>query len=309
MRTGVEQCLRFGVTCVGDISQQMHITRPLLKDGPLRVVSYGEVLGLAKLRPRFEELLPRALDRSHESEFLRTAISPHAPYTVDADGYRRCDQWASELGLPIASHIAENPHEAEFLRDHTGPFREMWEKLGLWSDDVSTFARGPIYFAASCGLIDHGALLAHVNYCSDEELAYLSGRPASVVYCPRTHRYFGHPPHRWREMLSRGINVAVGTDSCASSPDLNLVDDLRLLRDLAPDMPATTFWEMATIRAARAIEMADEVGSITPGKRADFVAFPAAADDPLSDVLRHSVLPSAVWIGGAQVRQASYSGG
>jgi 5-methylthioadenosine/S-adenosylhomocysteine deaminase len=99
-------------------------------------------------------------------------------------------------------------------------------------------------------------------------------------------------------MLQRGINVAIGTDSCASSPDLNLVDDLRLLRKIAPDIPAEEIWTMATIRAAKAIMMEDRVGSIAPGKFADFISF----DDSLDEVLEKSVLPKSVWIGGERKR-------
>src|SRR5207253_5134070 len=139
------------------------------------------------------------------------------------DGYRRCLAAAKYFGLTLATHLAETPHEEEFLASHAGPFRELWEFLGAWDEQVPTFAGGPIRYAQSLGLLDYPTLLAHVNYCDDAELALLARGRASVVYCPRTHAFFGHPPHRWREMLSRGINVAIGTDSCASSPDLNLL--------------------------------------------------------------------------------------
>ena len=76
-------------------------------------------------------------------------------------------------------------------------------------------------------------------------------------------------------MLARGINVALGTDSCASSPDLNLLDDLRLLHRLAPDTPAQTLWQMATARGARALGLESQTGTLTPGKSADLLAFPA----------------------------------
>src|SRR5205814_3937646 len=125
----------------------------------------------------------------------------------------------------------------------------LWNMLGLWADPVETFRGSPIEFAKSVGVLDEPTLLAHVNYCDDAELATLSRGRASVVYCPRTHRYFGHPPHRWREMLARGINVVVGTDSCASSPNLNIVDELRLLHEIAPDFPVESIWKMTTSNA------------------------------------------------------------
>jgi cytosine/adenosine deaminase-related metal-dependent hydrolase len=284
---------------VGDISQQMHVTRPILREAPLRAVSYGEVIGLGKRHARFEELLPLALDDSAASERLRVGLTPHSPYTVEPDDMRRCVDLARARQLPLATHLAETPYEREFLRDHAGPLRQMWERLGSWEDFPGTFNGSAVAFAHSIGLLDYPeALLAHVNFCDDADLALLSHGNASIVYCPRTHRYFGHPPHPWREMLSRGINVAVGTDSCASSPDLNIVDDLRLLHEIAPEFPVEELWQMATTRAANAVAMADVVGSITRGKAADFAVFEVMTNDPLTEILARRRAPKQVWISG-----------
>jgi cytosine/adenosine deaminase-related metal-dependent hydrolase len=174
----------------------------------------------------------------------------------------------------------------------------MWERLGSWQHPVETHAGSSIEFAAAIGLLDHPTLLAHVNYCDDAELEILAHGKASVVYCPRTHRYFGHPPHRWREMLTRCINVAVGTDSCASSPDLNIVDDLRLLHHLAPHFPVEQLWELITLRGAAALQMQNEIGSLTAGKAADFVIFRAREGEPLRNVLESDATPNEVWISG-----------
>ena len=228
------------------------------------------------------------------SDRLTAGVSPHAPYSVELDGYRRCLAVAVERGLPISTHLAETTDEAAFLADHAGPFRELWALLDAWTPDVPRFAGGPIRLAHELGLLAYPrASLAHVNHCDDAELALLAGDRASVVYCPRTHAYFGHPPHRWREMLAAGINVAVGTDSRASSPDLNLVDDLRLLRRIAPDVPPIALWAMATTRAAAAIGRID-LGRLAVGAVSDVLAFPVRTDDPLGEVCCRAT-PVAVW--------------
>jgi len=299
---GVAQCIQFGVTSVGDISKQCLLTRPLLRDSPLRVVSYGEVQAMASRRNLLEERLAAAIDSAHASDRLTIGLTPHAPYSVEEQAYRRCLEMARQRNLPLATHLAESPDEAVFLADHSGPFRELWDGFGWWDEGVPRFAGGPIRFAQALGLLDYPTLLAHVNYCDDEELAILAAGRASVVYMPRTHAYFGHAPHRWRQMLKMGINVAVGTDSRASSPDLNLVEELRLLHRLAPSVAAERLWEMATVRAARAIGQEGAVGSILRGKRADFAVFPARSSHPLAEVLESDVLPSQVWIGGARVK-------
>lgn len=295
---GVEQCLRFGVTCVGDITANCSLTRPLLAGAPIRVVSFGEVRAMAQRRLLLEDRLAKAVDATHASDRLRIGVSPHAPYSVEEHGYRRCVEESSARKMPLATHLAETQAEATFLANHDGPFRQLWDRLGAWDQEVKTFRGGPIRFAKSVGLLDHSTLLAHVNYCDDAEMDLIADGNASVVYCPRTHAYFCHPPHRWREMLARGINVAVGTDSCASSPDLNLIDDLRLLRTLAPDLPADRLWEMITIRSARAIQMEHLVGTLAVGKAADMVLFSPAGDDALAEILDEGKLPTEVWIDG-----------
>jgi aminodeoxyfutalosine deaminase len=297
VKRGVVECLKFGVTTIGDITNRCAITRPILRDSPLRVVSYGEVVALAQRRGLLDERLAGATDCSTESDRLRIGVTPHAPYTVEPGGFRRCVEFAHREGRPIATHLAETPDEAEFLAAGTGEFRRLWDTLGWWDDAVPRFPGGPIRFAKAVGLLDHPTLLAHVNYADDAELAILAQSQASVVYCPRTHTYFGHPPHRWRQMLAAGINVAVGTDSRASSPDLNLVEELRLVRTLAPDVPADDLWPMVTTRAAKAIGL-DHVGAIAPGKAADLVAFPAVGLEPLESLLQQTILPTHVWIVG-----------
>jgi cytosine/adenosine deaminase-related metal-dependent hydrolase len=301
---GVAECLRFGVTTVGDISRQCGLTRARLRESPIRVVSFGEVQAMATRRKFLAERIATAIEASTTSpgfSRLRIGITPHAPYSIEAEGYRQCLAVARRLQLPLATHLAECADEAEFLADHTGPFRRLWDTLGWWDDAVPKFTGGPIRFAQSIGLLDYPSVLAHVNYCDDDELAILAAGKAGVVYCPRTHAYFGHPPHRWREMLSAGVNVAVGTDSRASSPDLNLVDDLRLLRRLSPETPAGALWRLATINAARALGMADEIGSISPGKQADFVSFAVSGNDPLAEILDGGAEPNGVWIAGRKV--------
>lgn len=300
-KSGIEQCLWFGVTCVGDISQYPQYSRPVLQQSPLRAVSFGEVLGLGGRRWRFEKLLADVAGGSSGQGRVIYGVSPHAPYTVDMPGYQQCIELSRQRNMPLATHLSEWPDERDFLQSQTGMFRELFDRLGFWQDGVSTFRGTPIEFAHSIGLLNQPALLAHVNYCSDRELSLLAAGSPSVVYCPRTQRYFGHPPHRWRQMMEAGINIAVGTDSCASSPDLNIVDEIRLLHRIAPEVSAEILWRLITINAARALQR-DDIGSLERGGRADCVAFGVYTDDPLNELLQNHALPQRLWIAGEVMR-------
>ena len=303
VRAGAAESLQFGVTTVGDISRDPSRARAALFETSLRAVSFGEVVGMAGRRDQLAPRLAAAVAPPSARATLTAGVSPHAPYSIDADGYRQCLAAARSAGLAVTTHLAETADEASFLSDHAGPFRELWEHLGAWDDAaVPRFAGGPVRYAASFGLLDYPLCsLAHVNFCDDAELSLLAKGCASVIYCPRTHAYFGHPPHRWRDMLAAGINVAVGTDSRASSPDLNLVDDLRLLRRLSPDVPALTIWQLGTTNAARALGPSAGCGSLAPGKSADLAIFPAAGPDPLAALLDSPATPLQTWVAGYQL--------
>ena len=306
VRAGIAESLRFGVTLVGDISREPQAARRVLAESRLGAVSYGEVGGMAGRRHLFAPRLEAALDSTFSGPRLRIGVSPHAPYSVDRQGYRTCIDRARDLGIPLTTHVAESPDEASFLKRHSGPFRKLWDRLGAWTDPPEREKYDPVGFVGSVPLLNYPlTLLAHVNYCSISDLGTLRRAAASVVYCPRTHSYFGHPPHRWRAMLAEGVNVCVGTDSRASSPDLNLADDLRLLHRMAPEVPSAALWEMATLRGARALGMSAGWGTLTPGRFADCVVFPATTKDPLREVLEKDVLPLAVWADGREVLTAA----
>lgn len=304
LRDGASQSLRFGVTTVGDITNYPSLARSLLS-GIIRMTSFGEIRAMARRREQLEPALAAALSTDPpDGSWLRRGVSPHAPYSVEPYGYAHSLRAAVTQRLPIQTHLAESADEGDFLARHEGPLRDLWESIGGWDKDVPTFEGGPIRFTRSLGLLDYPrASLAHVNHCDDDELSILASGQASIVYCPRTHRYFGHPPHRWREMIAAGLNVAVGTDSCASSKNLNVVDDLRLLHELAPDFPVEQLWGLATHNAADAIDM--PVGRLEPGLPADFVAFRAHGDEPLKDILENDASPCGVWIAGTPVKSST----
>src|SRR5262249_48639500 len=98
--------------------------------------------------------------------------------------------------------------------------------------------------------------------------------------CPRTHAYFGHAPHPWRLMLLRGINVALGTDSRASNPDLSLWNELLFLHDRFPDLPKGELLSLGTLAGARALGLDGETGSLTPGKRSDLAVVSLSIGSP-----------------------------
>ncbi|UCG32281.1 MAG: amidohydrolase family protein, partial [Phycisphaerales bacterium] len=162
----------------------------------------------------------------------------------------------------------------------------------------------PIQFAERVGLLESNALLVHVNYLADEELELLAGSACSIAYCPRAHAFFDHEPHRFREMMAAGVNVCLGTDSLASNDSLSILDEWRFLHTRHSDLDLPFLLRLSTINAAVALGVEADVGSLEPGKLADFITVPAASPSPrdaMEEILTDPVEPRAVYIGGREV--------
>jgi len=304
VRSAIRQSLAAGVTTVGDITRRPELVRPMLAEGAIRVVSFGEVLGIGRLRKKLPAKLAAAVDSSAVTHRLRIGISPHAPYTVEPDGLRLCAHQARESAMPLCIHVAETQDEEAFTTAGGGPLREYLERLGVWDGAAACPGLRPVELLSACGLLGPQTLLAHANYVSDDDIRRIAEAGASVAYCPRTHAAFGHPPHRFRDMLAAGIHVCVGTDSLASNPSLSVLDELRHLHRVHSDIPAATLLAMGTCHGARALGWGSQVGSLEPGKDADFTVVPLAPDgpgEPVANMLASTLPPRATYVLGERV--------
>lgn len=264
---GLAECLRFGTTLIGDIASEGK-SWEALSAAKTRAVVYWELIGLS-----FERMSSagrgaarwKATPSTHP--FCRRGVSPHAPYSNSGTLYAVTGRW----DVPLATHIAESPGELFLLATRRGPFRTFLETLGVWE---------PGRIAPSIAVIlkwligNSSIVLAHCNYLSPEDRRHLDPKRHTVVYCPRTHAAFGHPPHPFRDFLARGIRVCLGTDSLASNPDLDILAEARFVHTKYPDFSGEQLLKMLTLSGAKALGWADECGSLEPGKSADLVAVP-----------------------------------
>ncbi|WP_339728796.1 amidohydrolase family protein [uncultured Gimesia sp.] len=274
IQQGIAESLAAGTTCLGEIATSVESVHQLGQTEPApRAVVFRECLGFSADRiAGQEQMAAEFLEQQTEGEMygrLRLGLSPHAPYSVHPDLYLNLVQQARDQGVPVAVHLAETQAELDLLERKQGPFVELLSELGLW--DPRILNEGMRLYDYLVPLAElTSALAVHGNYFGKEEIEFLRQAPQiSVVYCPRTHHYFGHPPHPWLTLISQGINVALGTDSRASNPDLSLWNELLFLREAFPGISTGLILECGTLAGARALELSDEIGSVTVGKRAD----------------------------------------
>lgn len=293
VREGLAESSRVGVGAIGEIATAEWSPEPLDDpDGP-RIVAFRELIGLQE--PAAAEQLRIARDHlaaPGESSNVIRGLSPHAPYSVHPDLYRQLVDLAVGNGAPVAVHLAETLAELELLRDGRGEFVHMLRDFGVWNADAFSPGTRPLDYLRPLERLER-ALVVHGNHLDDEELAFLAARPhLAVVFCPRTHHFFGHgsrSSHPWRELLAAGGAVCLGTDSRASNPDLGLWQELLFLRSRFPDHPANCLLELGTICGARALGVDDEYGSLTVGRTANLAVISLGeklGDEPYSALLR-----------------------
>ncbi|MBC7853803.1 MAG: amidohydrolase family protein [Pirellulaceae bacterium] len=280
---GLRESEDAGVAAIGEIAATQWPADCFSSGDKIGGTVFLELLGLAP--ERIDPLLAAARDHVNAGSqaHFRRGLSPHAPYTVHPDLLRRVCQLSAEKQIPLAMHLAESTDELELLRSHSGLLVERLKELGAWYPGSLPRGLRPLNYLERLAAA-HQVLVIHGNFLVREEMEFVAARrdKMSVVYCPRTQAYFPQGAYPLAEMLACGVRVAVGTDSRASNPDLSILSELRHIARHHPSVPPEEVLKMGTLHGAETLGIADELGSLAPGKRAAFVVVPLpnAGDDP-----------------------------
>jgi cytosine/adenosine deaminase-related metal-dependent hydrolase len=294
---GIKESLQFGTTLLGDIAVG-GASWDRVATQTLRAVVFYELLGLPKDRARMASrpAIWWWKAKHTASATCRAGLSPHAPFSFRAEFIPAL----ALLGERVAIHLAESTAESEVLERHSGPFVTFLAERGVW--DPTGLAWSPSHVIELTSDAKH-ALYIHCNYLDPTTLIPPQG---TIVYCPRTHAAFGHPPHPFRKFLARGVRVALGTDSLASNPDLDVLAEARFVHAKHPDVAGDVLLRMVTLSGAEALGWADETGSLTPGKSADLIVLPLPKEeirDPHDQILESTTAVRAVLFRGNWTRR------
>lgn len=264
-RLGAAECLRSGITTVGDLAFSGASAHACAELG-LRAIVYLEVFGAeaADALRQFEE--KREYVAPVLSERIGLGVSPHAPYTCSTEVYAAC----AGLDLPVATHLNESGDELDWLLRGEGPWQPLGELL------VAPDGQSGIRRLAAAGLLDEGMVAAHCVKVDHEEIELLSRHGVAVAHCPRSNALLGCGIAPLQALRAAGLRVGVGTDGVSSVPSHDFFEELRTVialararEERADALSASETLELATLGGARALGLEGEIGSLVPGKRAD----------------------------------------
>jgi aminodeoxyfutalosine deaminase len=268
-----------GTVAVGDVSNTLaHLG--LLGASSLVAVVFYEILGWDP------ELAPEALRRADRrleavgwrpSPNVEVRLAAHAPHSVAPALFKALRQ----RGGVSALHLAESPSETRFLRDGDDAWEDFLRKRA-GETPFTPPGVSPVRYVADLGLLHPGLVAAHCVQVDATDRKTLARAGVHVALCPRSNRSLEVGVAPVPEMLADGVRLCLGTDSLASTPTLELLDDAAALRQAFPALDAAAIVRMATAGGAEALGFAD-LGTIAPGKRAAFAFVPMAkpTDRPL----------------------------
>ncbi len=189
---------------------------------------------------------------------MRPSIFCHAAYTCGPATLTAAKSAAEEAGALFQIHAAETRTEAR--------------------DILEPRASTPVGHLAHLGLLDPRTLLAHCVWLTAADIEAIRAAGAGVAHCPESNMKLAAGIAPLPALLAAGIPVGLGTDGCASNNDQDLFREMgtaaRLHKVAGGDPTAVSAREvltMATIGGARALGLADRIGSLEPGKEADII--------------------------------------
>ncbi len=223
---------------------------------------YGTPRELAEKTEDIEKDCQRLFSAYHNQQQgrIKVWIAPGAVWLSTKDSLLMSKRLAEEYNSKIAVHISETPFDREATEKlHGSSDIDVLEELEILGPDV---------------------LMVHCVYLTDRDIRMARYFNAGVSHNPVSNMYLSSGVAPIPEMVSNGLNVGLATDGAASNNTNNMLEVMKItallhkVDKLDPTViTAEKVLEMATIDAAKALGMADEIGSLEKGKKADLFLF------------------------------------
>jgi 5-methylthioadenosine/S-adenosylhomocysteine deaminase len=276
------EMIKGGTTCFLDMYDHMDQVGQVVEEAGIRAVLCRGAIGLCseeERKAKLEEAVNFAREWNGAAKGrITTMMAPHAPYTCPPDYIVRFVEKAQELGIPIHTHMSETEAEVRL--------------------NVEQYGLRPVEHLRRLGLFDVPALVAHAVHLTPEEIGILAEYGVKVSHNPGSNLKLGSGIAPIPEMLDAGIRPSLGTDGPASNNNLDMLEEIRLAalihkgvnRD-PQAVPAPVALRMGTSYGAESLFLEDRIGTLEPGKKADFITVDLTGPhmQPLHDVESHLV--------------------
>lgn len=227
----------------------------------------------------------RVIEAFHDpapGAMTRVVVAPCSPFSVTAGLMRESAALARRYGVHLHTHVAETHDEEQFC--------------------IETFGRRPVELMEDLGWVGNDVWYAHGIYINDAEIERLSESGTGVAHCPSSNMRLASGIAPVRRYLASNVRLGLGVDGSASNDGSHLIAEARQAMLLARLAAAPSIEGGRLLTAREALRIAtrgsaavlgrDDVGSLEPGRGADFIAisldrleYAGALHDPIAAVL------------------------
>jgi cytosine/adenosine deaminase-related metal-dependent hydrolase len=300
---GARQMARFGTTCILDSSFAGYAAVGAAQVG-LRAVIGLEIFGIVESETETfwnqwmerKQQLERRFEADEYPGFGKTAdviakklillsVAPHAPYTVGPSLTKVAMKWAEQQGLVWTTHIAESPQERRWIESTDERLDQFLQKVHkLPGGKVENIewrgcGKSPVRHMADHDLLQESLVAAHVVQVDQNDIKELARRKTTIAHCPRSNSRLRSGISPVPQMMEAGVRVGFGTDSAASTDDLDVLAEARFAWNMHRACNPSFGYDAReaiyrlTAGAAKSIGMSDTIGTLEPGKSADIAIF------------------------------------
>lgn len=197
-------------------------------------------------------------------------VTGHAPYSTTPGLLQFIKTRSEHQDSLFSIHLAENPDEALLLHDGKGCFADFLRERGGWD---STFPLpgidrdGVVGYLHRLGILNDKTICVHCVHLTTEEIGIIARSQAHVCLCPGSNKFLSVGTAPVGEFLKHKMLPALGTDSIASNPRLDMWHEMSLLREICPTIDPEQVLKIATLGGARAMHRSQDYGSLEQGRK------------------------------------------
>lgn len=234
---------------------------------PAEIVSLLEMLGPSQAA---QQAAIAAISELSDEQL----VTGHAPYSTTPELLSYIKKRSTAQNGVFSLHLAENRDEFLLLTHGTGCFARFLQERGAAADTFpipGIDTSGVVGYLQKREILDGNTICVHCVHMSHEEIKILAASQAHVCLCPCSNRFLSVGTAPLEKFLELGMLPALGTDSITSNPQLDMWEEMALLRKNHPTVPAETILSMATLGGATAMHYEDRFGSLERGRTSDIL--------------------------------------
>lgn len=253
VRWGVVEMLAGGTVCVADMYDFADVSGRVYEETGFKanICCVGRKVD-GRLRDCVD-FTDRWLKCEHGGVVVDLCI--HSEYLTDEAFCRSLAAANRDMKRPLHVHVSETKREHD--------------------ECIARHGKTPIAYLAEVGLLDYGGYAAHCVWATDDDFRIMRDFGVSLIHNPSSNMKLGSGFARVAAAKALGVNVALGTDGCASNDNLNLFEEMHIAalihKGISHDptvLSAEDVLDMATVNAARALGRSGS-GTVEVGSRAD----------------------------------------